>query len=263
VIVVDNGSEDGTSEFVAENYPEVVLVRAPTNLGFAGGNNLGIMNATGNVIILLNDDTEPDPEWLAPLGEAFKNDPQLGIAGVRLLYPDRKTLQHMGGVVEPNGLTKHLDYGLETGDQSTDEPFETDYVTGAALAIRKKTVRDIGLLDHGFWPIYFEETDWCLRAKKRNWRIKMVPKSTVVHYESQTTDKLSPRFLKMYNRNRIRFMLKHHTGMNLIRAIRHEARWLVGHHPWDNLWSLALAYGWGLIQWREIERVARREGLRS
>src|SRR5690606_30479801 len=86
VIVVDNGSTDGTSAFVREHHPEAMLVRAPRNLGFAGGNNLGIVNASGDIVILLNDDTEPEPDWLAPLHAAFDADPRLGIAGVRLLY---------------------------------------------------------------------------------------------------------------------------------------------------------------------------------
>src|SRR5690606_4722506 len=121
---------DGTSRFISENYPEVTLVRAPRNLGFAGGNNLGLVNATGDVLVLLNDDTQPDSDWLAPLAREFSADPQLGVAGVRLLYPDRRTIQHLGGVVEPNGLTKHLDYGASLQDQQVHETLEVDYVTG-------------------------------------------------------------------------------------------------------------------------------------
>ncbi|MDK2972361.1 MAG: hypothetical protein PWP23_2116 [Candidatus Sumerlaeota bacterium] len=262
IIVVDNGSADGTSAFVRENYPETILIRAPQNLGFAGGNNLGILNATGDIVILLNDDTEPEPDWLAPLHEAFDADPRLGIAGVRLLYPDRVTIQHLGGTIEPNGLTKHLDYGAALEAQNVHEPLETDYVTGAAFAIRSETIADIGLLDEGFWPIYFEEVDWCERARARRWRIRVIPASTVIHHESQTTVKMSPRFLTLYNRNRLRFLLKHRRGRALLRAIRAEARWLAGHTPWDNLWPLAKAYAWAAIQWREVQAARLREGLR-
>ncbi|MBX3729861.1 MAG: glycosyltransferase family 2 protein [Candidatus Sumerlaeia bacterium] len=261
VIVVDNGSSDGTSDFVREHYPEVLLVRAPHNLGFAGGNNLGLLNASGDVLVLLNDDTEPETDWLAPLHAAFHDDPRLGIAGVRLLYPDRQTIQHLGGTIEPNGLTKHLDYGATLDEQKVHEPLDADYVTGAALAIRRQTVREIGLLDAGFWPIYFEEVDWCERARRRHWHVRVYPASTVIHHESQTTVKMSRRFLTMYNRNRLRFLLKHRRGRALLRAVRAEARWLAGHRPWDNFWPLALAYAWAVLQWREIEDVRRREGL--
>lgn len=261
VLVVDNGSTDGTSAFVREHFPEAILIRAPQNLGFAGGNNLGLLNATGDVLVLLNDDTEPEPDWLAPLAREFAADPQLGIAGVRLLYPDRRTIQHLGGIIEPNGLTRHVDYGASRDAQSRQEPFESDYVTGAAFAIRRRTIAQIGLLDEGYWPIYFEEVDWCERARRRGWRIRIVPDSTVIHHESQTTDKLSRRFLTMYNRNRLRFVLKHRRGAALLRSLRAEARWLARHAPWDNLWPLAQAYAWAAIQWRDIRQARRREGL--
>ncbi len=257
VIVVDNGSTDGTSAFVLDRYPEVILVRAPKNLGFAGGNNLGMLNATGDVLVLLNDDTEPESDWLAALDAAFVQDSKLGVAGVRLLYPDRKTIQHLGGVVEPNGLTQHLDYGLSIDEQTVFEPREVDYATGAALAARREAVREIGMLDEGFWPIYFEEVDWCFRAREAGWGVRVIPDSTVIHHESQTTEKFSRRFLTMYARNRWRFLLKHQRGWDLMRSIRAEARWMARHRPWDNLWPLAQAYAWAAIQWREIESLRR------
>ena len=263
IIVVDNGSADGTSEFVAAGYPEAILVRAPHNLGFAGGNNLGILNARGNVVLLLNDDTEPDPGWLGPLAEAFAADPRLGIAGARLLYPDRRTIQHLGGVIHANGLTNHIDYGVPVGEQSIREPREMDYVTGAALAIRRAAIRRIGLLDEGFWPIYFEEIDWCTRAWRAGWKVRVIPASTVIHHESQTTERLSRRFLTMYNRNRWRYLLKNRRGLDLLRAIRAEGRWIAQNGPWDNFWSCARAYAWAAIQWREIRGTVRREGVRS
>lgn len=260
VIVVDNGSNDGTSRFVRETYPEAMLVRAPRNLGFAGGNNLGIMNASGDVVILLNDDTEPDADWLAPLAAGFDSDPHLGIAGTRLLYPGRERIQHLGCRIEANGLTKHVDYGVSVKDQTLHEPADMDYVTGAALAIRRETIASIGLLDDGFWPIYFEEVDWCVRARRRGWAVRVFPASTVIHHESQTTEKLSRRFLTMYTRNRWRFVLKNHRGAALLRAVRAEARWIAGNVPWDLLWPLAQGYAWAAIQWPELSRRVREDG---
>ncbi|MCB2155479.1 glycosyltransferase family 2 protein [bacterium] len=262
-IVVDNGSTDGTSEFVAAECPEAILVRSPHNLGFAGGNNLGVLNARGDVVILLNDDTEPDPDWLAPLAEAFAADPKLGIAGCRLLYPGRETIQHLGGVIHPNGLTNHIDYGVPVAEQTIHEPTDMNYVTGAAMAIRRRAIGRIGLLDEGFWPIYFEEIDYCTRAWRAGWKVRVFPTSTVIHHESQTTERLSRRFLTMYNRNRWRYLLKNRRGLDLLRAIRAEGRWIAQNAPWDNLWSCARAYAWAAIQWREIQAAVRREGKRS
>jgi GT2 family glycosyltransferase len=159
VIVVDNGSTDGTSDFVRAEFPEARLVRSPRNLGFAGGNNLAMMNARGEILILLNDDTVPDAGFLAPLLEAFAADARLGAAGVRLVYPDGRTLQHLGGFVEANGLTKHVAYGEADDAASAPRVIDVEYATGACLALRREAVRATGLLDEGFWPIYFEEVD--------------------------------------------------------------------------------------------------------
>jgi len=256
VIVVDNGSSDGLSNFVRANYPEVILVRAPKNLGFAGGNNLGILNANGEVVVLLNDDTEPEADWLQPLSDAFRKDPRIGVAGCRLLYPETRKVQHLGGVIHANGLTDHVAWGEEEGWSAARPGIEADYATGAAMAIRRETLSEVGLLDECFWPIYFEEIDWCERARRAGWRIWIVPGSTVIHHESQTTERLSRNFLKMYHRNRMRFLLKNRRLGQWPGVVRAEARWLAQNTPWDSLWPCALAYGWAGLQ--AVEIAARR-----
>ncbi len=241
VIVVDNGSRDGLSRFVREKYPEVMLVRARTNLGFAGGNNLGIVNASGEAVLLLNDDTEPEADWLGPVRDAFAADGRLGVVGCRLLYPDRKTVQHLGGVVHRNGLTDHTAWGEDLSPAGTGV-LEAEYVTGAAMAVRREVFAEIGLLDAGFWPIYFEEVDFCERARRAGWKVGVAPASTVIHHESRTTGRLSPGFLRLYHRNRLRFLLKNRTPREWPGILRAEAQWLVRHRPWDNLWPCALAW---------------------
>jgi GT2 family glycosyltransferase len=252
VIVVDNGSGDGLSRFVRAEYPEVLLVRAPQNLGFAGGNNLGILNADGDVVVLLNDDTEPEADWLAPLDRAMAEDPRLGVAGCRLLYPETRRVQHLGGVVHANGLTDHLAWGAEEGDTAALPERDADYVTGAAMAMRRAAIAQVGMLDECFWPIYFEEIDWCERARRAGWKCRVIPSSTVIHHESQTTGRFSARYLRMYHRNRIRFLLKNRPLRGWPRIARAEARWMAQHAPWDSLWPCALAYGWGAVNAVEI-----------
>lgn len=260
ILLVDNGSTDGLTPLVKSHYPEVEIVRSPRNLGFAGGNNLGIMNASGDMVILLNDDTEPRPDWLAPLLEAFKRNPRLGVAGCSLLYPGGEKIQHRGGVIHANGLTDHVAWGEKWNDDA-DLPRElpSPYVTGAAMAIRRDVFDEVGLLDAGFWPIYFEEVDFCDRAIRRGWECAVVPRSVVVHHESQTTVRLSPRFLRTYHRNRIRYLLKNRSVWGWLLAIRAEARWMVENHPWQHLWPCALAYAWVPFQLADIlcQRLAR------
>lgn len=259
VLVVDNGSKDGTAEFVRGRYPWARVVRAPRNLGFAGGNNLGILNARGSILVLLNDDTEPDAGFLAPLLDAFHADPRLGAAGVRLAYPNGGAIQHLGGSVEANGLTRHAGWGDADADPAGG-PVEVEYATGACLALRREAVSGVGLLDEGFWPIYFEEVDYCRRLREAGWRIAVVPSSRVVHHESQTTGRMSAGFLEKYHRNRLRHLLKSaRTTRQRLRAIRAEARWIVGNHPWDAFWPCAKAYAWAALQWREAARAVEAE----
>lgn len=252
IIVVDNGSSDDLSEHVAAAYPEALLIRAPENLGFAGGNNLGILNATGDIILLLNDDTEPEPHWLAPLTEAFERYPRLGLAGCQLLYPGSQTIQHLGGVVHDNGLTDHSAWG-ESAKSDGRAIIPCDYATGAALAIRREVIAQIGLLDPGFWPIYFEELDFADRARRAGWRSAILRDSRVIHHESQTTGRMSQGFLIKYHRNRLRYLMKNRRKQWL-RVLQAEARWLGRNAPWDQIWPLALAYGWAPFQFAEIAR---------
>jgi len=257
-IVVDNGSSDGLSAFVRENYPEVKLVRAPRNLGFAGGNNLGIVNAEGDVVLLLNDDTDPEPSWLAPLAEAFDADARLGVVGCQLLYPQSGKVQHLGGRVHANGLTDHDGWGEDPTDGNAVVE-AADYVTGAAMAIRRDVIRSIGMLDPGFWPIYFEETDFCARARRRGWKLAVVTGSRVVHHESQSQDgRMSAKFLRTYHRNRMRFLIKNRSLGEWPRVLRAEARWIMTGARWDQFLPCVMAYAWAPFHLIDVLRIPRR-----
>lgn len=248
IIVVDNGSTDNSAGLVRNEFPRVKLIRAPRNLGFAGGNNLGAAHASGRWIVLLNDDTEPEPGWIAALMDAARTRPRAGILGCLLLYPDRKTVQHAGGVVHGNALTDHLDWGRDDGDRTLRrEPRQCDYVTGAALAIRREVWRRVGPLDPGYFPIYFEENELCWRARQAGWEIWVVPAARVIHYESQTQKAWSRTFLIRYHRARIRFIRRNWQGRTFWRAVKSEARWLSGHRPYDLILPLAQVYAEALL----------------
>ncbi len=260
IIVVDNGSTDATGE-ISRGVKEVIVVRAERNLGFAGGNNLGLARARGDFYVLLNDDTEVEPGWLEPIVEATATLPDWGILGCLLLYPDGETIQHAGGYIEANGLTKHWGYG---------EPVPTEplavrrvpYVTGAAFVINRALIGLLGPLDARYFPIYFEETDLCWRAAEIGFASYLVPRSRVIHHESMTTDRLSPGFLRKYHRNRWRFVLKNFPRRDLLRAIRAEARWIRGHRPRDHYSALLWAFISTLIHLPEILMARRRNRRR-
>lgn len=207
IIVVDNASTDGSADFVAQRYPQVRLMRNQANLGFSGGCNVGIKAARGDVLILLNQDTCVAPDWLETLCAAVQ-EPEIGIVGCKVLYPDGQTIQHAGGGFEwPLALAHHYGQG-ERDDGQWDIPRQVEYVTGAAMAFRRSLVEHIGMLDEGFWPGYFEDGDYCLRASEAGYRIWYAPQAILVHQEtSSITNKAAVG--RAYDRGRLRFLLKH------------------------------------------------------
>lgn len=207
IISVDNASSDGSADFVAENYSQVCLIRNKRNLGFAGGCNVGLRAAQGDVLVLLNQDTVVQSGWLKALVGAL-DDPGVGVAGCKILYPDGKTVQHAGGWIEwPLGLAYHYGKG-ENDTGQWDNPRTVEYVTGAAMAFRRDVLERVGLLDEDFWPGYFEDTDFCSRVRKAGYEVWYTPDAVVLHRE--TTSFVDPAILSChYHRGRLRFLLKH------------------------------------------------------
>jgi O-antigen biosynthesis protein len=216
VTVVDNASHDDTTDLVARTFPSVRLLRSPTNLGFAGGNNLGFASSRGELVVVLNPDVRLRPGALHAFAAAFAADAHLGIAGARLLYPDGRTIQHAGGIVDyPLATTRHRGFG-EVDRGQYDQPLDVDFVTGAALAIRRALISATGGFDAGFYPVYYEDTDLCYRARAAGWRVLYLPSAVALHRTSVTLDPGSETYFRFLHANRLRFVLKHHTTQQLI-----------------------------------------------
>ncbi len=209
VIVVDNASTDGSAELVTERYPQVRLIRNERNLGFAAGNNIGLRAAAGDVLVLLNQDTEVRPGWLAALVEAVQN-PAIGIVGCKLLYPDG-TIQHAGAYLdEVRGASEHYGrYELDTGQYDT--PREVEFVTGAAVALTRATLSRVGELDEGFAPVYYEDVDWCYRVREAGLRVWYCPQAAAVHYESTSIQDINHAHRATAHYGRLRLLFKHHS----------------------------------------------------
>lgn len=223
VLVVDNGSTDETVALVDQHTPRVALIRNDYNLGFAGGNNVGLrallagtapapLDGVPDMVVLLNQDTEVAPDWLAHLVATFEERPDVGIAGCKILFPDGTTLQHTGGGVEwPLGTGKHRGAGEPDEGQYDDAEAAAaiDYVTGAAMAIRTSVLDMVGLLDDGYTPAYFEDVDLCYRARAAGFALAYVPHAALRHAESTSLEGQSARHQRAYHRNRLRFVLRH------------------------------------------------------
>jgi len=227
VVVVDDASTDGSADFIAENYPQVQLIRNERNLGFAGGCNVGLQAAVGDVLVLLNQDTVVQPGWLEALAEILLTNPDVGIAGGKALYPDG-TIQHAGGYVDERGEGSH--YGCRQKDVGQfDQMRDVDYVTGATLAITRQPFEAIGGLDEGFTPAYYEDVDWCHRAQEAGFRVVYAPQAVLIHKEASTIIEMSHEGMYLYHRHRLRFVLKHWSIRRLVdEFVPAERAWLEG-----------------------------------
>jgi GT2 family glycosyltransferase len=208
VVVVDNRSEDGSADYVAEHHPHAHIIRNEYNLGFAGGNNVGIRATTGDIVALLNQDTVVSPNWLAALVSTF-GDPEVGVAGCKSLYPDRQTIQHAGGKIgSADAYTLHFGQG-EKDEGQYDSLGEVEYVTGAAMAIHRRVLDKIGLLDEGIYPAFYEDLDYCERARRAGFRIVYQPQAVLIHHETTSLPEASYPRVAAFHRNRVRFVLRH------------------------------------------------------
>ena len=207
VVVVDNGSQDASPVIVENEFPAARLIRNGRNLGFAGGCNVGLAAATGDALVLLNQDTIVQPGWLAGLVTAL-DAPSVGIAGSLALLAEGKRVQHAGGVVDwPLGVARHWGHG-EALDARWRQAGDAQFVTGASLALRREVLEKIGPLDEAFWPGYYEDVDFCWRAREAGYSIRYAPASTLIHAESGSfTDPVYTGWARLCGR--LRFCLKH------------------------------------------------------
>jgi GT2 family glycosyltransferase len=210
VIVVDNHSADGSVALVQRQFPQVNLIENEWNMGFAGGCNVGLRAAQGEYLLLVNQDVAVKAGWLEKMVETLAPT-EVGIAGCKLLYPDG-TIQHAGGITSyPLALPGHHGYH-ETDEGQWDTRREVDYVTGAAMGLKRTMLDEIGLFDEGFFPACYEETDLCFRARAAGYQVIYTPEATGTHHETTTIDRNSAEYHRWMNRGRLRFVLKHYTA---------------------------------------------------
>ncbi|MCS7367302.1 MAG: glycosyltransferase family 2 protein [archaeon YNP-WB-062] len=215
VIIVDNGSTDGSAELAKKMYPQIKLIKNKRNLGFCIGNNIGIKNSSGDIIILLNNDTIVDKHWIKEILKCAQ-DPSVGIIGCRLYFPGTKIIQSLGFRMKFLGYYENIGAGQEDKGQFY-EASCVDYVSGAALAVKRKVLDRIGLLDPMFYA-YHEDADLCYRAKRAGYKV-VTSNAIVYHYGSLSWNKFLIRRMYLSERNRIYFILKHFSPEKLLKFI--------------------------------------------
>ncbi len=190
VLVVDNASVDGTAEQVRSQFPNVELIVNKDNYRFAGGNNVGIeyaLSKNADYILLLNNDTTVDPNFLAELVTTAESDDQIGIVGPKMYYyTDPKRIWYAGGKIEWwKGWISHI--GIrEINSEQYCQTKETDFVSGCCILVKREVVEKIGILDTAYY-IYGEDVDWCIRASRAGYRILYEPKAKIWHKLSVST----------------------------------------------------------------------------
>lgn len=185
VIIVDNASTDGSQAFIKEHYPWVRLIELPENRGFTGGCNAGMQAAKGEIISLLNNDTEVEPTWAAAVMDAFERHPEVGsVASKMLLFDRRDHIHTTGDYFTVNGRAGNRGiWEKDTGQYETEE-----YVfsaCGGSSAYRRVMLDTIGLLDDDFFFL-MEDVDLGWRAQLAGWRCLYTPKAVVYHHLSAT-----------------------------------------------------------------------------
>jgi len=235
VIVVDNGSTDGSVEMVKEEFPQVKLIENRENLGFARANNQAIKRSRGKYILLFNPDTVFRVNSLDKMIKSMDNHPEIGILGCRVLNADG-TIQPSNNSF-PNLFTEFLRVlqlkrmvpsvklrkkigqkwgrllGLTLREYlrvywDSERIREVDWVTGACLLVRRPAVQDVGLLDENFF-MYYEDTDWCYRMRKKDWKTYYFPFFEVVHYVGKSDSRFSPRTFIERHRSMYYYFRKH------------------------------------------------------
>ncbi len=253
-IIVDGGSDDGSSTRIKAAIAErgwatwVTLLTLEENLGFAFGNNAGLRWAfdagrAPDYVLFLNPDTVVRPGALRVLVDALEAHPEAGIAGSRLEDPDgtpqvsafrfHSVLSELDAGLRFGPATKALKrWAVPIGIPATS--CETDWVSGAAMLVRRKVLDDVGLLDEGYF-LYYEDVDFCLAAHRAGWRCRHEPQSRIIHLVSQSTGGISETRMKARRRPRYwfdarrRYFIKNH---GLLYALCADSAWLAGYSLW-------------------------------
>lgn len=246
VLVVDNGSTDGSQAMVRATFPHMTLIDSPRNLGFGGGNNLALRLALRGqppeFVLLLNPDTVVPPGSLQALVAFLRAHPHVGLAGARLLNEDGSfqfscarfpRLADELLILSGLGRRRHGPWYPSAGpQQSARSHDQAEYVMGACMIARSEAAAQIGPLDEGFF-MYSEEIDWCYRFRAAGWSVGYVAEAPITHLGGGSTRQVRPQMLAELYRSRVRFFQKHYgplpaLALRLLLLLMHLAKVLRG-----------------------------------
>ena len=209
IVVVDNGSIDGTSEFVRENFPEINVVRSEQNLYFGGGNRLGIKGASKDILVLLNNDMMVEPDFLEPLLQGFRDTGVFGVASQVFLPADKKREETGKTRAEFNGSDLDWRHDPISAEDQRNGYTPVFWLHGGATAIDRRKYEWLGGLDQIYDPFYVEDADLSYRAWKVGWRCLLACNSRVLHQHRSSTQRFGDGFIRqIVRRNHYIFLWK-------------------------------------------------------
>ena len=214
IIVVDNGSKDNPVPAWQQKYPGVTFIRSEANLGFAGGNNLGIQHATGDYLFFINNDTEITPGLIETLVGTLEHHPECGIISPKIRYYDKPDMLQYAGFTPMDYYTcRNKCIGQFETDKGQYDNLtgETGYIHGAAMMLPRTAMEKAGLMPENYF-LYYEEMDWCEKVKRAGYTVRINMQALIYHKESISVGAKSALKEFFMNRNRILF-IRRNCGM--------------------------------------------------
>ena len=258
VIVVDNASKENEASVIQKRYPLVKTIRSDKNLGFAGGNNLGIKAAKGKYLFLINNDTIFKDFSIQALIDRLKSSPNIGVVCPKIRFVwNNDPIQYAGYTPLSNITVRNraIGYGEEDkGQYDTSHP--TPYAHGAAMLIKREALEKVGLMPECYF-LYYEEIDWSMIFTHTGYEIWYEPACTIYHKESQSTGQSSPLRTYYITRNRLLLVKRNWQGiykylaycyLSCIVAPRDIFRYLI-----KGKWNLSLAVCKGIFSFFNIQ----------
>lgn len=232
IIVVDNNSTNYSQEELdkyIENKKNIVFIKSKENLGFSGGNNLGIefaLKEKADYICLLNNDTTVEPDFLNPLVEIMERDKKIGISAGKIMYYDNKNIiWSAGGYIDEQKAIGN-NFAIDEPEDSVENKARcVTFLTGCIQLIRREVIENIGLYDHEYF-LYMEDVDFCKRALNYGYKLIYEPKSKIYHKVSASTGgQVSPMTIYYMTRNRLLFNKKY--NKSIINNIKFYAFYII------------------------------------
>lgn len=223
IIVIDNASPKDDPAILKESYPEIDFIQSSKNLGFAGGNNLGIRKAKGKYLMFINNDTEVEAGFLEPLVAKCESDDRIGGVSPKIkFYYQPDMIQYSGQAPMNHYTMRSHGYGYGAIDKGQ---FEKDtltyFVHGAAMMIPMSVIKEVGLMPEPYF-LYYEELDWASKIRQAGYKLWYVHNSTILHKESVSTGRLTPFKTYYMNRARILYLRRNLSGPTFLIAFLYQ-----------------------------------------